>query len=67
MTHQLLRNQQNEIIRLLSTGSNGSRQQVGHVPIEDPTGFDATIFRGITDGPQWMACRGILDTGCEDN
>lgn len=67
MTHQLLRNQQNEIVRLHSTEPKGSRQQVGQGPTKDPTGFDATISRGITDGPQWMACRGILDTGCEDN
>jgi len=67
MTHQLLRNQQNEIIGLQSTEPKGSHQQVGHDPTKDPTGFDATIFHGITDGPQWMACRGILDTGCEDN
>ena len=67
MTHQLLRNQQNALARLSSTEPKDRSGQVRREQPDDPTGFDATIFCGIKDGPQWIAGRGILDTGCEDN
>lgn len=67
MTHQLLRNQQLEIARLSTTGPNGQPTPGSPGPPKDPTAFDAMIFRGMKDGPQWFAGRGTLDSGCEDN
>ena len=36
-------------------------------PQQDPTLFDASILRGIEDGPRWTVGRGILDSGCAEN
>lgn len=67
ITHQLLRNQQNELAQLYSDRRGTVTPSQGRKPASDPTAFDATIFCGISDGPQWIAGRGILDSGCDDN
>ena len=67
MTHKLLRNQQNELAQLYSDRVGTPTPSQGRKPTSDPTAFDATIFCGISDGPQWIAGRGILDSGCDDN
>lgn len=67
MTHQLLRNQRNELARLYSDEPRNTTSSQDPRSASDPTAFDATIFCGISDGPQWIAGRGILDSGCEDN
>ncbi|KAL8827984.1 MAG: hypothetical protein Q9191_002853 [Dirinaria sp. TL-2023a] len=67
MTHQLLRNQQHELAQLYSDRPGTITPSQGRKSPLDPTAFDATIFCGIGDGPQWIAGRGILDSGCDDN